>query len=84
MKIVIDVELPADVQEHTLKYLLCDAFGEFYAIRCTEYNGQDYVQRRYPWMSVEEAQMKRAEVRDRCDLAELLRNACARGITIEE
>lgn len=53
MRIIIQVDDWKDITEHELKFLLCDALYEFQKAR-----SQGYVQKRYPWYTPEQKDVK--------------------------
>ena len=80
MKTKITITLPDTLSVEELgavRYLLCDAFGEFYSNR---YPAEKYLAQRYPegegykWLNRAE---KLEQVQVRTNLAEKLRNVCA-------
>ena len=92
--VVLEVAVPDDTpvavvdqlgQEHLLKMLCCDAFGEFRSARGP--TPEEYVAKRYPAKDEGGKEMhwpfkldeKAREVGIRRSAAELLRNACAGG-----
>lgn len=75
-----DQEALKDLDEHSLKYLLCDAFGEFRSARHNSgQSTESYVEKRYSWMNSAQKAKKVQQVAQRVVWAEALRNGTAGG-----